>query len=179
VVSQKLGADFGNETNEQIYLAGLLHDIGILINALLLPEDFRIVMQEAVREHLPVSLVEQRIMGFTHAESGRIVAELWRLPVEVMEVIEYHHHPEDQKTSNELSVIVQVADRLCWNSELGYGYPVPEYESFSPEDTWRILSQKFPKANHFRCGDYAPVLESNLAAARELAEHVFGKTVAL
>ena len=32
--------------------------------------------------HRPLELVEQRILGFTHAESGRILAELWRLPVE-------------------------------------------------------------------------------------------------
>jgi HD-like signal output (HDOD) protein len=136
-------------------------------------------MQEALRDQAAISAVEQRILGFTHAKSGRVVAELWRLPVEVSEVIEFHHHPEDQKTSNQLSVIVQVADRLCWNSGLGYGYSVPEYELFSKEDTWRVLSEKFPKANRFTGAGYRPMLEANLAAAHELAEHVFGTTRAL
>jgi len=174
LVAQKLGSDFGNTTSEQTYLAGLLHDIGILINALLLPQEFQAVTKEAVHEHSSVAPLEQRIMGFTHAESGRIVAGYWELPVEVSGVIEFHYCVEKQKSSNELTVIVQVANQLCWNSGMGYGYPLPEYAVMSPEETWRILSKKFPKAHHSTCEDYSPVLESNLTAARELADHAFG-----
>jgi HD-like signal output (HDOD) protein len=173
VVAQKLGMDFGNLANEQVYLAGLLHDIGILVNGLLFPEDFRDVIQQAVQEHCSVASVEQRVMGFTHAESGRIVAELWRLPVEVSEVIEFHHRPEEQATNNEITVIVQLANQLCWKYGIGYGYSLTEYERISTEDIWQILSQKFRKASRFTRSEYTPVLESNLAAARELADHVF------
>ena len=48
VVAQQMAQDFTNGENEQIYLAGLLHDIGILVNGLHFPEDFRDVMKEAV-----------------------------------------------------------------------------------------------------------------------------------
>jgi HD-like signal output (HDOD) protein len=176
VVSQKLGKDFANGAGEQFYLAGLLHDIGILVNALLFPVDFREVIEQAVREHSDVASIEERVMGFTHAESGRIVAELWRLPLEVSEVIEFHHRPEEQKSDNELTIIVQIANQLCWNSGLGYFYPVPPSEVKSTEDSWQSLCQKFPKANRMSWKEYAPVLESSLESARELADHVFGAT---
>ncbi|MGB7848575.1 MAG: HDOD domain-containing protein [Candidatus Acidiferrum sp.] len=120
--------------------------------------------------------MEGRVMGFTHAESGRILAELWRLPAEVSQVIEFHHRPQEQKTNNECTILVQVADQLCWKSGLGYGYSLAEHATLSPEDIWQFLSQRFAKAQYSRYEDYAPVLESNLAAARELADHVFGKT---
>jgi HD-like signal output (HDOD) protein len=179
VVSQKLGMDFANGASEQFYLAGLLHDIGILINALLFPEDFREVVEEALREHSDLASVEERLMGFTHAVSGRIVAELWRLPVEISEVIEFHHRPEEQKSNHELTVIVQVANQLCWNSGLGYFYPVPDNELKSAEDSWQILRQEFPKANQMSWEDYAPVLDSSMDAARDLEDHVFGATAAV
>jgi putative nucleotidyltransferase with HDIG domain len=173
-LAKKLGSDFGNAVNEQIYLAGLLHDIGILVNALLFPEDFRDVMEEAVREHTSVASVEHRLFGFTHAESGRIVAELWGLPVEVSEVIEFHHRPEAQPTKNEVTVIVGVANQLCWKSGLGYGYSLPAGAFGSLEETLGILAQRFPKATRLRGEDCIPVLETYVAGARELAERIFG-----
>jgi len=178
VVSQKLGMDFATGVSEQFYLAGLLHDIGILINALLFPQDFREVIEEALRDHSDLASVEERLMGFTHAVSGRIVAELWRLPLEVSEVIEFHLHPEEQKSPNELTVIVQVANQLCWNSGLGYFYPIPQNELRPREDSWQSFRQKFPKANRLSWEEYAPALDSSLDAARELADHVFGETAA-
>jgi HD-like signal output (HDOD) protein len=178
VVSQKLGMDFANGASEQFYFAGLLHDIGILTNALLFPEDFRQVIAEALREHSDLGSMEDRLMGFTHAVSGRIAAELWRLPVEVSEVIEFHHRPEEQKSDNELTVIVQIANKLCWNSGLGYFDPVPQNELKSAEDFWPLLCQKFPKANRLSWKEYSPTLDSSLDAARDLADQVFGATAA-
>lgn len=174
VVAQELAMDFGEPNSEQSYLAGLLHDIGILINALLFPENFRDAMREAIEKHSPVAPVEQRILGFTHADSGRIVAELWKLPVEVSEVIEFHHRPEEQKTRNELTVIVRAANQLCWKSGMGYGYPLPYYEDVSLEDTWQILGQKFPKASGLSGEKVASLVESHLHAAQELAGQIFG-----
>jgi HD-like signal output (HDOD) protein len=40
IVSQRLWEDFGKKKNEQCYLAGLLHDIGILVKGLLFPKIF-------------------------------------------------------------------------------------------------------------------------------------------
>jgi HDOD domain len=78
---------------EQIYLCGLLHGIGLLANALLFPQDFRYVLEEASRGRAALEDVEQHVMGFTHAESGRILAELWKLSLEIALAIEYHHNP--------------------------------------------------------------------------------------
>ena len=175
VVAQKLVADFSRSTNEQTYLCGLLHDIGILINALLFTDDFHDVMEEAVKEHSSVAMIEQRVMGFTHAESGRIAAELWKLPLEVAETIEFHHHPEDQKTNNEVTVVVQAANQLCWQNGLGYGYELAKHERASPEFIWGRLTDKFPRASRYTGEQYAGILESHLAAARHLADQVFGK----
>lgn len=177
VLAQKIGQDFGSGKSEQTYLSGLLHDIGILINGLLFPDDFRDVMKEAVVERSPIARVEQRVMGFTHAESGRILAELWRLPMEVADVIEYHHRPEEQKSNNEITVIVRLANEWCWSAGLGYGYALAENRSPAPEDMWHVLMQRFPQANCYDYEEYAKVLETHLAGARHLADHIFGGEV--
>ena len=80
MVSSGLGEEFRAGKKEQIYLCGLLHDIGLLVNGLLFPEEFKHVLQEGSRGVAALEDVEQHVLGFTHAESGRILAELWKLP---------------------------------------------------------------------------------------------------
>jgi HD-like signal output (HDOD) protein len=173
-VSEKLGMEFHSAGREQIYLAGLLHDIGILVNALLIPEDFRKVLEEAVRERSPVLPIEQRVLGFTHPDSGRILADTWKLPVEVTEVIEFHHAPEQQSTNNEATLIVKLANQLCWKYGLGYGYSLSESALGDADDSIQTLREKFLKTGDPADVDYGPILEAHIVAARELADHVFG-----
>jgi putative nucleotidyltransferase with HDIG domain len=173
LLAQKLGADFGNSVNEQTYLAGLLHDIGILVNAILYPDTFREVMEEALREHSQVASVEARVLGFTHAQSGRVIAELWKLPREISEVVEFHHQPEAQTTDNELTLIVEAANHFSWNSGLGYGYVLQEGTLPATNAILRTLGEKFPRAQSIRFQEYAAALDAQIVAATELADRVF------
>src|SRR5271163_4776170 len=52
------------------YLAGLLHDLGIIVNLWVLPQEFRKAYETATAEGVPLHEVEQRTLGFTHCESG-------------------------------------------------------------------------------------------------------------
>ena len=179
LVSQNLAQMLGAANHEQAYLCGLLHDIGILVNAILFPQEFRQVLEEATREKAAVDKVEQRILGFTHAESGCILAEFWRLPVEVAEVIEYHNHPEEQQSPNEVTVIVSVADQICRKSGLGYGYEVAGDESISLTDCWRKLIDKFPVAESYSAQDSLVLLEDFVKKASALADQVISPALVI
>jgi HD-like signal output (HDOD) protein len=173
LVSQKLGRQFNKGSQDQVYLAGLLHDIGILVSGILFPDNFGEVLREAAENKACLEDVEKRIMGFTHAESGRILAELWRLPFEVSEAIEYHFRPEAQKTENELSVLVHVADLVCLKNGLGYGYDLSSEYAKSMEDIWCLFAEHFPKAARYSSRDFEKLLTDHVHEAGTLAEHVF------
>ncbi len=172
VISQNIAERFCAANHEQAYLAGLLHDVGILVNAILFPEDFRDVMEQATTERASIEAVELRNMGFTHAESGRILAELWRLPLEIAEVIEYHMHPEEQAPQNEVTFIVSIADQICRRSGLDYGYEIEGEKPFAYMECWRELSRKFPAAESYCEADATALLEHFVAEARALADEV-------
>jgi HD-like signal output (HDOD) protein len=74
IVSRKLAELIRYPDVEKAYLAGLLHDIGILVNSIVVPDEFQKAFEMAVRECVPLDEAEQSIMGFTHAESGRVLA---------------------------------------------------------------------------------------------------------
>lgn len=178
LVSQNLAQMLGAANHEQAYLCGLLHDIGILVNAILFPQDFRHVLEEATRKKGPIDEVEQRILGFTHAESGRILAEIWRLPVEVAEVIEYHVHPEEQKSPNDVTAIVSIADQICRKCGLGYGYEIAGDASILLTDCWQKLCAKFPAAESYSEKDALALLEDFVKKANALADQVISPALA-
>jgi len=174
LVSQKLSEEFAASAHENIYIAGLLHDIGILINALLFPEDFHEVVKQAVTKQSSILSVEERVLGFTHAESGRLLADAWKLPLEVSEAIEFHHAPDRQTPDGEAARIVHVADQLCLSSEMGYGYELREGEVLSFDQAWYALGEALPRAQRVRSQEIAALVISTLASARDLADRVFG-----
>jgi HD-like signal output (HDOD) protein len=104
------------------YLAGLLHDLGIIVNLWVFPQEFRGAYELAKLEGIPLHEAEQRSMGFTHCDSGRLLAEHWGLAPDLIEVVAQHHTPEQSSLDRGLVALVHVADLLCRVSGLNYGY---------------------------------------------------------
>jgi HD-like signal output (HDOD) protein len=173
LVAQGLGHELGAKGKEEIYLAGLLHDIGILVNGVLFAKEFGEVIEEAKQTKVPVEEVELRILGFTHAESGRILAELWRLPLDLSDVIEYHCRPQNQNSANDITLLVHAADLTCQKLGMGYGYELGSDEAASLSRIWKLLVPRFPLARAFREETYTQLLIHLVSEADILADHVF------
>ncbi len=177
MVSSKPGTAFGFGNQGETYLCGSLHDIGVLINCLLFPEDFTDVIVEAITDMVPLEIAEQRILGFTQAETGRILAEKWRLPAIISDTIEYHINPQEQPVHSELTAIVHRAELFCQRHGLGYGYELSEENSQSPEQIWNYFCQAFPRARLFPPSDYAALICGYVEEAHSIADHVFNEPV--
>ena len=146
LVSQHLGELLMVSDIEKLYLAGLLHDIGILVNSLLYPEEFQRVLQQAEASETPLCEVEQEILGFTHCESGRVLADLWKLPADIADTIEFHHHPSGDDPDGEITCVVCLADVLCRLRGLGHGYYEARELDLAAEIPWQGLRNNHPEA---------------------------------
>jgi len=74
---------------EDAFLAGLLHDVGIL----LLARQFKDQMQralEAAAAGTPLAEAEQKFVGVSHGVAGGYLLGLWGLPYEVVEAVANH-----------------------------------------------------------------------------------------
>jgi HD-like signal output (HDOD) protein/CheY-like chemotaxis protein len=78
---------------DQCFLAGLLHDIGQLVLAFGLQEEYSAVIAQAMTENLPVWQVEQEVFGASHADVGAYLLALWGLPNPIIEAVALHHQP--------------------------------------------------------------------------------------
>ena len=73
--------------------AGLFHDMGKLLMAANLPDEYNGAQALAKKQNLPLWEVEKEIFGATHGEAGAYLLGLWGLPLEVVEAVALHHQP--------------------------------------------------------------------------------------
>lgn len=77
---------------DQIFLAGLLHDIGFLAFAYLEPKQFdEFLSQIEANPEKPIAILERETLGISHAELGELLGLHWGLPEEIVAVIAGHH----------------------------------------------------------------------------------------
>ena len=79
--------------DDQCFLAGLLHDVGQIILAAGLPEQYTRVLETARETNRPIWEAELAEFGATHAEVGAYLLGLWGLPNPVVEAVALHHRP--------------------------------------------------------------------------------------
>ncbi len=98
------------------FVAGLLHDIGRLVVARYLPDEF-VKLQEALKESQePLWALEHQILGTTHGEIGGMLCKRWNLPEGLCEAIRWHHLPLKKAEPDPLTAIIHVAEYISHRS---------------------------------------------------------------
>jgi putative nucleotidyltransferase with HDIG domain len=79
--------------HDDAYTAGLLHDIGKVMLAVELPEEFQKALHHAEEKNMLLLDAEREVFGSTHAEISAYLLELWGLPSTVCRAIAFHDYP--------------------------------------------------------------------------------------
>jgi HD-like signal output (HDOD) protein len=106
---------------DEAFLAGMIHDMGILIALQVYPEQVRRVCDAAKSGEKSFCELEHEIIGMDHQQLGMALAEQWKFPRSCQLVAGYHHRPTELADSNRLLVtLVFVADTICCQSKHGF-----------------------------------------------------------
>jgi HD-like signal output (HDOD) protein len=144
-VSRKLATLIGYQEPEKACLAGLLHDLGLLVNTLACTDEYRKCFTVAREEHVSLESAEMKLLGFTHCQSGKILAEHWKFSTDVVAVIEFHHHVAETTSDPALVFLVHLSDLLCRLRDLGYGYYEVMGVDLASDEAWLQLLKHCPQ----------------------------------
>jgi len=112
IISEKLADLTGRVKPGLAYTAGLLHDIGKVVLDQYVTSAFPLFYRKLKDPDSSFSDTEKAILGIDHAEIGSDLARQWSFPQSLIDVIQYHHRPEDASRNLELAHTVYVADLL-------------------------------------------------------------------
>lgn len=131
------------------FVAGLLHDLGILVLDQLAPQQYAVALDMAGRSledpqnietgqgGSPLYAAEERHLGVSHGEVGGIILKHWGMPESLVEAVTFHDAPLAAERHRTLTGIIHIANFVCNNLGIDNGTSVPP-EGFS-DACWEWL----------------------------------------
>jgi putative nucleotidyltransferase with HDIG domain len=176
MVCREFADRIGYAEPEKAYLAGLLHDIGIIVNSLVYTQEFRVTVAAAASAGRPLVEQEQETLGFTHCESGAILAKSWKLPSAIAEAIEWHHDVANGPHGNPVIAIVHLCDLLCRLRGLGYGYEEWRAVDLTADPAWTLLGTHCRRLATIDLARLTLDLDTYLVKVTALVDTIFSPT---
>ncbi|MFZ5776108.1 MAG: HDOD domain-containing protein [Thermodesulfobacteriota bacterium] len=112
---------FGKE-GEDVFLAGIIHDIGLIVENQVVGEQLRNACRAYHSGQGPLIDCERQAIGADHAEVGYQLAKGWNLPQDVLSSIKHHHSQRGKKTLQDTGNILQLAEFMA--AKMQY-WPIP------------------------------------------------------
>jgi HD-like signal output (HDOD) protein len=173
LISRNLSRKLNYPDPERAYLAGLVHDLGILVNMLLIPREFARVCKIAAESKRPLRDVELEQIGISHDVTGDLLSTHWHLFDYLSEVMRRHHDVESATLEPVLTAIVNIADLLCRSSSLGYGYQENISFTLQDEPAWKIVAAASPRLRNLDMVCFTLETESYVKEVRTLVSVLF------
>jgi HD-like signal output (HDOD) protein len=131
---------------ESYYLMGLLHDIGKVILAHLMPERFDQIYARAALEGKSPAKLETESLGVDHGLLGAWYLEKQGIPLALCEAVRFHHNQViENKPHAKHALLIRLADLLTRHSRLGQsGNNTETGDPFASEE-WIWYANKCPK----------------------------------
>ena len=122
VAARELARELKLPIVEEAFLAGMIHDIGLLVALQVWPEKLQQVCERALSDESDFCAIERDLNGgIDHQQLGQAMVEHWKFPRACQQVAGYHHRPEELPADSRLlSAVLYVADTLCAQQEAGF-----------------------------------------------------------
>jgi len=106
---------------DDVFTGGLLHDIGKLIHALYLNEEFTAVVADVEVSGVPMIESEKKLLGYDHTYTGRELAIKWGLSQGTVDMIAHHHLSDSSGELTKEIAAVHIGNILSIALDLGSG----------------------------------------------------------
>jgi HD-like signal output (HDOD) protein len=121
VTARELARQMKLPIADEAFLAGLIHDTGMLVGLQVWPDKLKEACEAARTSEKDFCEIEREVMGVDHQQLGQGLAELWKFPRSCQLVSGYHHRPTALSDNNRMLVtLVYIADTMCCKQNRGF-----------------------------------------------------------
>ncbi len=120
VAAKGLAGELKIQAADEVFTAGLLHDVGKLVLGQFVQEEYTDI-KRALAQGMTFEAAEAAVLGIDHAEIGARVLAQWSLPENIVHAVRWHHAPEKFGTVDIMLDVVHVANMLCLMIGIGVG----------------------------------------------------------
>ena len=110
VIARRLARDLGYRISGEVFVGGLLHDMGISVMHRYFHNEFKRIVDISRESELTFMEAEESVLGATHADIGSWLAERWNLPDHLVEAVLLHSNPSKAERNPELVSLIHCAD---------------------------------------------------------------------
>ncbi len=103
--------------NDGIYVAGLLHEIGVVILNQFFPDEFSAAYRYARENNCTLLQAENTILDFNHIVISEYILQRWNFPETILDVCRYCYSPEISKDL--LPYVIHMSNIFCRVLRLG------------------------------------------------------------
>lgn len=130
LIARMLAAHKNIQPPEQLFVAGLLHDIGRLILLKHFSDRYSELLHVAATSASSLYTLEKAQLGCRHTDVAKYLIETWKLPPSLADTIYYHHRPSSARAVKRAAV-VHLADMIAHGLGLGNSgeHCVPRYDA--------------------------------------------------
>jgi HD-like signal output (HDOD) protein len=139
VAARTIASRVADLSPEEAFVAGLLHDVGMVILIDKFPEQLKAIVALATTEKVPFVEAEGRYWEHTHARIGGVLARKWKLPKGVAEAADLHHFFSPKGVTSKLTPVVHLADSIC--IEHGSAYRLEREAVDENVQSWNVFDE--------------------------------------
>lgn len=109
---------------EEVFLAGLMHDIGKSVMGIKFPDRYGAMIRTVYNEQGDTLELELETFGFDHTMVGEALLHSWNLAQSIEQAVRWHHEPmETPKENRNLSALVALGNQMALDQKIGIGRP--------------------------------------------------------
>jgi HD-like signal output (HDOD) protein len=107
---------------EEAFIAGLLHDIGLVVLDQFVHKEFMSIIKLVKEKDILIRDAEKEVLGgVTHHDIGAWLGRKWNLAPNLIEVVESYPNPSSASENYQLVSIIHVADIITRALSIGSG----------------------------------------------------------
>jgi putative nucleotidyltransferase with HDIG domain len=126
---------------EEVFVGGLLHDIGKLFLDQYFPDQYAVTLKLARQANISVWEAEKAALGIGHIIVGKRIAERWSLPPCLVNMIAMHHQPLFARDYTEQVWTIHAANYIAQRLNLGSGGGAAEPQIAAEVASWLGFDQ--------------------------------------